>query len=562
MAESRRVRPWILGSLILVGGVGAFQIAARYVEREAALRIAAYASRLGARVTFDQLRVGLLPPFSLTGVVIEGPGQGLARIDSISVSPRFWGARGLSLIGRVRIEGARATLPAGLEVALRPSVWDVDPGRSLTLRWPIEGLVLTSEAGPKGRVFDLRATKLQMDQLVGFRLEGVSNGELGTLDAEAHFEGDPRIDGQGRWRLDGLGVKTEGTMLVTPTQSDARLDFEARIEQLDFASVLRAMGQGDDARDPLGSLSGAIRASGLLSDPATLEVKQELLFTRPVNRPVAVTSLRGDFSHGVTTNLGARKRIEVSPGAPDFIALADVPPLFIRALLIAEDAAFFSHPGIDLAEIPKAVATNWARGEAVRGASTITQQLAKNLFLTREKSLHRKLKELSYSFLLESTVGKLRILEIYLNIIEWGPGLYGLRPAAEHYFGKEPSELTPKEIAFLVSLIPGPIKYQRSIQGDELGPGFDTLVNNLLVKLRSVDALTEEEYDAAREEKLLFRWAKAEGDLVPESMTAVHDPHAAHEPSTPTPDRAGQSKDGNDNQYDLPSTRHRVGPPG
>jgi membrane peptidoglycan carboxypeptidase len=182
-----------------------------------------------------------------------------------------------------------------------------------------------------------------------------------------------------------------------------------------------------------------------------------------------------------------------------------VPPLFVRTLLIAEDAAFYGHPGIDLTELPKAIAANIARGGAVRGASTITQQLAKNLFLSREKSLQRKLRELSYSFLLESTLGKNRILEIYLNIIEWGPGLYGLRPAARHYFAKEPQDLTPREIAFLVSMIPGPVKYQRSIQGGEVTRGFDTLVNNLLVKLRSVDALSEEEFQRALAETLVFR---------------------------------------------------------
>ena len=197
--------------------------------------------------------------------------------------------------------------------------------------------------------------------------------------------------------------------------------------------------------------------------------------------------------------------VEVTPESADFIAIADVPPLFVRALLIAEDAAFFGHPGIDLTELPKAIAANIARGGAVRGASTITQQLAKNLFLSREKSLQRKLKELSYSFLLESTLGKQRILEIYLNVIEWGPGLYGLRPAAHHYFDKEPAALSPREIAFLVSMIPGPVKYQRSIQGGEVTSGFDTLVNNLLVKLRSVDALSEEEFQAALAETLAFR---------------------------------------------------------
>jgi len=90
-------------------------------------------------------------------------------------------------------------------------------------------------------------------------------------------------------------------------------------------------------------------------------------------------------------------------------------------------------------------------------------------------------------------------------VIEWGPGLYGLRPAARHYFDKEPQALSPREIAFLVSMIPGPLKYQASIQGGEVRRGFDTLVNNLLVKVRSVDAITEEEFQQALAETLVFR---------------------------------------------------------
>jgi len=88
------------------------------------------------------------------------------------------------------------------------------------------------------------------------------------------------------------------------------------------------------------------------------------------------------------------------------------------------------HRGIDLHELPATLLTNWSRGGAARGASTITQQLAKNLFLSRDKLLGRKLQELAITFLLESALGKDRILEIYLNIIEWGPDLRGLRRAA------------------------------------------------------------------------------------------------------------------------------------
>jgi membrane peptidoglycan carboxypeptidase len=230
-------------------------------------------------------------------------------------------------------------------------------------------------------------------------------------------------------------------------------------------------------------------------------VSQQLDFTPPPRPLPALERLRFAFVHEVSTTDGV-KQIAVSPASPDFIALADVPPLFVETLLLGEDGGFFGHRGVDLAEVPAAVLTNWSRGGAARGASTITQQLAKNLFLSREKNLGRKLQELSLALLLEATLDKQRILEIYLNVIEWGPGLYGLRPAARRYFHKEPRDLTAREMAFLVALIPGPLKYQRSFASGTLSPGFRPLVDNLLVKLRSVEALGQREYEEAMAEEL------------------------------------------------------------
>jgi membrane peptidoglycan carboxypeptidase len=155
--------------------------------------------------------------------------------------------------------------------------------------------------------------------------------------------------------------------------------------------------------------------------------------------------------------------------------------------------------------VPAALLTDWARGGAARGASTVTQQLAKNLFLSRDKRLGRKLEELSLALLLESALGKDRILEIYLNVIEWGPNLFGLRPAARAYFDREPKDLTPTQMAFLVSLIPAPVKYQSSFAHGTPGPGLRRLVDALLAKLRSVDALTEEEYQRALDEEIVVR---------------------------------------------------------
>ncbi|HEV7498372.1 MAG TPA: biosynthetic peptidoglycan transglycosylase, partial [Vicinamibacteria bacterium] len=168
-------------------------------------------------------------------------------------------------------------------------------------------------------------------------------------------------------------------------------------------------------------------------------------------------------------------------------------------------AGFYGHPGIDVAEIPHAWATNLARGTSVRGASTITQQLVKNLFLSSDKSYGRKLEEAALALLVDAGLPKERILEIYVNVIEWGPSLYGLVPAARHYFGKTPGELTPREMVFLICVIPSPVRYHQAHASGRVGPGMDQLMANLLAKLRSVDALTDDGYFDALTEELRFR---------------------------------------------------------
>jgi membrane peptidoglycan carboxypeptidase len=247
---------------------------------------------------------------------------------------------------------------------------------------------------------------------------------------------------------------------------------------------------------------------GRLADPGSFVVTQRLDFTPPRRPLPAIERLQGDFTHEVVSPDGARKVIEVSRDSSDFVAIEDIPPLFVRTLLLGEDSGFFGHSGLDLSELPAAILTNWARGGAARGASTISQQLAKNLFLSRDKNVGRKLQELSLALLLEAGLTKERILEIYLNVIEWGPGVYGLRPASRRYFAREPRDLAPAQMALLVALIPGPVKYQRSLARGRPSVGFRPLVDGLLAKLRSVDLLTEEEYLAALADELAVAVAR------------------------------------------------------
>jgi monofunctional biosynthetic peptidoglycan transglycosylase len=127
-----------------------------------------------------------------------------------------------------------------------------------------------------------------------------------------------------------------------------------------------------------------------------------------------------------------------------------------RAVLVAEDAAFFDHDGIDLRELRASLEHNWEEGRFERGASTITQQLAKNLYLSPSRNPVRKLKELLITRRLEAALSKRRILEIYLNVIEWGDGIFGAEAAARAYFGKPASALTPTEAALLAGAIINP----------------------------------------------------------------------------------------------------------
>ena len=127
-----------------------------------------------------------------------------------------------------------------------------------------------------------------------------------------------------------------------------------------------------------------------------------------------------------------------------------------RAVVVTEDGAFFDHEGIDINELRASLEANWEEGRFTRGGSTITQQLAKNLYLSPSRNPIRKLKELLITRRLEVALTKRRILEIYLNVIEWGDGIFGAEAAARTYFGKPASLLTPDEAALLAGAIINP----------------------------------------------------------------------------------------------------------
>lgn len=161
-----------------------------------------------------------------------------------------------------------------------------------------------------------------------------------------------------------------------------------------------------------------------------------------------------------------------------------------RAVIVAEDAAFWQHEGLDFDEIRASMEVNWMRGEFVRGASTITQQLAKNLYLSPSRNPYRKVRELFITRRLEAELSKRRIFELYLNLIEWGDGIWGAEAAARAHFGVSASQLTPAQAALMAGAIINPRVYSPSRPNRRL-------LNRQQIILRRMGAVTPPDTPAA-----------------------------------------------------------------
>jgi hypothetical protein len=394
-----------------------------------------------------------------------------------------------------RFDASSARVSWGPEPVLAPGVWT---GR---LSVAHTGDRLATEA-----TLSAEGVRLSLPRALA-----LGNGEYGAPTAvaigwTASREG-PAIDvPRMAARLGGLQLSGHGHLSGPVEDRTVDLEMAARS---DMAAALQTTALRLPAAlpvapgDALGTASFDVTVQGPLARPAELQIVPHLRYDSTPQLAQKLEFLRRPFRYHPPDTDGIT--LDVRDGAPDFIRLSDVPPLFLRTLLISEDAGFYGHPGIDVAEIPHAWATNVERGTSARGASTITQQLVKNLFLSSDKSYGRKLEEAALALLVDAGVPKTRILEIYVNVIEWGPNLYGLVPAARHYFGKTPGELTPREMVFLICLIPSPVRYHQAHAAGRVGPGMDQLMANLLAKLRSVDALTDDMYFDALTEELQFR---------------------------------------------------------
>ena len=188
-----------------------------------------------------------------------------------------------------------------------------------------------------------------------------------------------------------------------------------------------------------------------------------------------------------------KKKIPPARGERIFIPFSSVPGVLVKAVVAAEDCNFYRHHGLDYEAIWDAFKENISEGRIVRGGSTITQQLAKNLYLSKDKTLNRKIREALIARELERELSKQRILELYLNVVEWGDGINGVEAACRRYFHKSVPGLSVAEAAVLAAMLPNPHYYSPFRHQNKL----ERRASLLLTNMRRNRAISPEQYEEA-----------------------------------------------------------------
>ncbi len=197
----------------------------------------------------------------------------------------------------------------------------------------------------------------------------------------------------------------------------------------------------------------------------------------------------------------------VGPGKAHYLSLDTLARKhLVHAFIVAEDSRFFRHQGFDLRQLERSLAVNIARNQLVRGGSTITQQLVKNVYLSPRKTIARKLQEAVLTWRIESQLSKHRILEIYLNIIELGPGVFGVGAASRYWFDKTPQLVTIREAAFLAALTPAPRPFSAKIRrAGSIETAMGRRIDTILRHLRKNNLISPAQLARAKQKRVVWK---------------------------------------------------------
>jgi len=290
---------------------------------------------------------------------------------------------------------------------------------------------------------------------------------------------------RGQIRMGKTHVLIEGELERTPEHY--RVDLTVKLPPTRCNDVIGAIPE-----DVLGSLaqfewSGnwsalthiSLDSRDLEATELSIRVRNLCQFER-TPRWVRVERFQEPFRHHAVEPDETVFEMRTGPGTAYWVAFADISPFLPAAVISHEDGGFYEHGGFAPWAIRDALVRNLQEGRYVVGASTISMQLAKNLYLQREKTIARKVQEVILTWWLENALNKDEILELYFNVIEYGPSVYGLRHAAAYYFGREPIELSPAESAFLACILPSPKSYHVSYERGALTRSMKSRMRRLL----------------------------------------------------------------------------------
>lgn len=464
----------------------------------------------GFHATLLELSALPQPSAQLSGLVIEL--DALPSEPPAAAGPTGASSGGLALssvgVQAMSVRWKGETLLGDLSGSLLPEVdlrgpdgsirrvdgrWQGQLSRALTLG-PLRASVLVSAQQEDNSLlrFEARAQDLVVEHPL------LAAGPVGPLSAELRGSWD-RASGalQAKASLNGLQATVLGSVQPSP------LGFTLQVEaaELPFAQVVALFGA-------LIPEAGRARCSGRLGIKLELIGPPLAWKARPSAEALDCQGALHDEDALRSGSVRWRARqadgspmvASTGPGQPGFTSWLDGQRLS-DAFIASEDIRFLSHPGYDLDAIQEAIDEAAAGEERPRGGSTITQQLAKNLYTGDERTLVRKLRELMYSLELESRLSKRHILQLYINIVELGPDLHGVGPAADLYFAKDPSGLTDKESAFLATLLPSPVSgHGRASQGRV----SDAKIEAILSTMERARMRSPEQIAAARRQRLVL----------------------------------------------------------
>ncbi len=353
---------------------------------------------------------------------------------------------------------------------------------------------------------EITGADVRVEELEGFGM---------TVTTGHRFELLPRGDSVEieSWRWSVNGVSGVGSCKVLALGGEPEIRLVLQLVEVPFSSLLDALPShalpDEWGLFPGGTLDLTVRLNGPLNDRGAWDVGWKGDWSRVTVRASgvggAIADLRGSFSYSVPSPDGGVWHRVMGPEDPHYIGLGLVNPHILGAVVVSEDASFYKHKGFDERELREAILENIREPGSGRGGSTITQQVAKNLFLSGERSLTRKLQEAVLAHSIESTLGKQRILEIYLNLAQFGPGIHGIRDAAHHYFGTSTRQLNTLECIFLATMLPSPERYHDYYhpQGT-VSVKWDEHMREVLYRMRSQGYITDHEYGVAQYQTLRF----------------------------------------------------------